>query len=299
MEVNTYCTCKHTKVKDRSLPCLKCGKEFSPASRHASHAAKVLAQQRREKGILGAHMKNMRKDLDLTEQAAIAGKALAIKNTNPEWRAQVNKNISDAHLISERAAKQRSERSRKGGRACWANPETAAKLREKFRVRKYNGYHYHYNGNIFRSSYEVRFAYILDKLNIAWEFEPRYYTAVVDGKERKYLPDFNLIDLGVWIQITGQKDVEKSRKIVEIDKQNNLKTIEIVGSEELNSWGFNNRFIKFTKDPLNSKIRYTNTEPSERRNSLEGVETRIESLKEEFLNKISIFHEPLPALSKS
>ena len=64
-------------------------------------------------------------------------------------------------------------------------------------------------------------------------------------------------------------------------------------------WGFNNRFIKFTKDPLNSKIRYTNTEPSERRNSLEGVETRIESLKEEFLNKISIFHEPLPALSKS
>lgn len=55
-----------------------------------------------------------------------------------------------------------------------------------------------YNGCLFRSRLEARWAVFFDTLKIRWEYEPEGFELVND---RRYLPDFYLPEFDLWIEI--------------------------------------------------------------------------------------------------
>ena len=60
----------------------------------------------------------------------------------------------------------------------------------------------HYAGCRFRSRLEARWAVFFDFLGIPWDYEPQGYE--VGEKRRRYLPDFWLPSLGVWVEVKGE-----------------------------------------------------------------------------------------------
>lgn len=65
-----------------------------------------------------------------------------------------------------------------------------------------------YNGCLFRSSYEVRFAKALDRRGMAWEYEQRRF----DLGECTYMPDFFIPSTGAFWEIKGWfTDVSKNK----------------------------------------------------------------------------------------
>jgi hypothetical protein len=61
-----------------------------------------------------------------------------------------------------------------------------------------------YQGHLFRSRLEARWAVFFDYLGIKWSYEPEGFE-VGFGNDclRRYLPDFFLPDLGVWVEVKG------------------------------------------------------------------------------------------------
>ncbi|MFD9630120.1 PDDEXK family nuclease [Streptomyces violascens] len=57
-----------------------------------------------------------------------------------------------------------------------------------------------YRGTQFRSLLEACWAATLDSLGIIWEYEPETLEL---GSGARYLPDFHLTDIGVWIEVKG------------------------------------------------------------------------------------------------
>ena len=58
-----------------------------------------------------------------------------------------------------------------------------------------------YKSYFFRSRLEARYAVMFDILGIRWDYEPEGYE--LDGGVR-YLPDFMLPEIGIWVEIKGQ-----------------------------------------------------------------------------------------------
>lgn len=76
-----------------------------------------------------------------------------------------------------------------------------------------------YAGTLFRSRLEARWAVFFDELGIRWEFEPEgFYVGFcrcepsddcLDGEcinRRRYLPDFLLPDLNIWVEVKGSEE---------------------------------------------------------------------------------------------
>lgn len=69
-----------------------------------------------------------------------------------------------------------------------------------------------YNGIKFLGSWEVNYAKWLDQNNIKWRRPTERFEYVLEGKKRRYTPDFYLIDEGVYVEIKGyptKKDFAK------------------------------------------------------------------------------------------
>ncbi len=85
------------------------------------------------------------------------------------------------------------------------------------------------------SSYEYKVANYLDANNIKW-IRPGYLPYVIDGKQKRYYPDFYLIDRDLYLDPKNdfliQKDAEKIQLVQE---QNNVK-IQIIDKEDLKNW---------------------------------------------------------------
>lgn len=66
-----------------------------------------------------------------------------------------------------------------------------------------------YHGTQFRSLLEACWAATLDSLAIAWEYEPQTFQL---DSGAKYLPDFHLTEIGVWLEVkgTGIPRIEKA-----------------------------------------------------------------------------------------
>lgn len=63
-----------------------------------------------------------------------------------------------------------------------------------------------YAGHLFRSRLEARWAYVFDLMKIRWEYEPAGFevSARLTGSEGfRYLPDFWLPDLKLWVEVKG------------------------------------------------------------------------------------------------
>ena len=76
----------------------------------------------------------------------------------------------------------------------------------------YNGARYSYNGNIFRSSWELCFAKLLDESSIEWKYEPNNFVLNYEfnGKKRGYYtPDFYLVNKDIWIEIKPKRLMTK------------------------------------------------------------------------------------------
>src|SRR5258706_10167416 len=71
-----------------------------------------------------------------------------------------------------------------------------------------------YNGCLFRSRLEARWAVFFDRMGLKWTYEPEGFT---DGRTR-YLPDFQIVDAGTFIEIKPEsfefdRDLVQQKKI--------------------------------------------------------------------------------------
>jgi hypothetical protein len=67
---------------------------------------------------------------------------------------------------------------------------------------------FEYNGYKLRSKSELKIAIILDKYHIRWRYEKPQLILVKDCKEKKFHPDFNLIDFDSYLEYFGTQENE-------------------------------------------------------------------------------------------
>lgn len=63
-----------------------------------------------------------------------------------------------------------------------------------------------YKGHRFRSRLEARWAVFFDALRIEWQYEPEGFEVPFEGETIRYLPDFYLPKLGLWVEVKGSKE---------------------------------------------------------------------------------------------
>jgi hypothetical protein len=81
-------------------------------------------------------------------------------------------------------------------------------------------------GVILESSYEVRVAEILDKLNVEWERVRQGYVWDDNGKKRRYIPDFYLPKQNIFLDPKNDFLIKKDKqKIDSAMKLNNIKVV--------------------------------------------------------------------------
>lgn len=66
-----------------------------------------------------------------------------------------------------------------------------------------------YNGTMYRSKTEAQFAYLFDKLGMAFEYEPENFEVGGLG----YCPDFHLLGEDIWFEVKGELTQEDYNKI--------------------------------------------------------------------------------------
>ena len=88
-----------------------------------------------------------------------------------------------------------------------------------------------------RSSWEHKYAQYLDRLNIKWEYEPKYFTLFIDNKACTYTPDFYLPDIDTFIEIKGYWRLDAKLKFKQFrESYSNIK-IFVYGKQELKNLG--------------------------------------------------------------
>lgn len=71
-----------------------------------------------------------------------------------------------------------------------------------------------YRGTRFRSLLEACWAATLDSLHVTWEYEPQTFQL---DSGAKYLPDFHLTEIGVWLEVKGP-GIPRIEKAFELGK---------------------------------------------------------------------------------
>lgn len=109
----------------------------------------------------------------------------------------------------------------------WKDPEYREKQSNRFREMvksiwsdpqkvKEAGYGYYthtcieYNGNKYRSSWEVYFAKFCEKFNLEYEYENYSIKYMIDSKSHSYIPDFYLPQFDLYIEIHPYKLMSSS-----------------------------------------------------------------------------------------
>ena len=82
--------------------------------------------------------------------------------------------------------------------------------------------HIDYNGIDMHGSWEVEYAKYLDENGIKWIRNKDSFTYTFNGKERKYTPDFYLIDSDEYIEIKGYKTEKDDAKWSQFPKHRKL-----------------------------------------------------------------------------
>jgi hypothetical protein len=82
--------------------------------------------------------------------------------------------------------------------------------------------HINYNGVDLHGSWELGYAKFLDKNNIKWIKNKDSFAYIYEGKERRYTPDFYLIDSDQYIEIKGYKTDKDEAKWSQFPKHRKL-----------------------------------------------------------------------------
>lgn len=86
-----------------------------------------------------------------------------------------------------------------------------------------------YDGRLFRSRTEARWAVFFNELRLDYDYEKEGFKL----KHGWYLPDFWLSDLDCWIEIKGQYPNEKEKKLcIDLFNESHKKVYLFVGSPE-------------------------------------------------------------------
>lgn len=86
---------------------------------------------------------------------------------------------------------------------------------------------------IFKSTYEYRFAKALNENNIKWSYEPERFSVLVDNKIKYYYPDFYLQKYNLWIEIKGFWFEHQKEKFENFKKQYPEITIKVFYEEQI------------------------------------------------------------------
>lgn len=70
-----------------------------------------------------------------------------------------------------------------------------------------------YAGCRFRSRLEARWAVFFDHMGIKWEYEPQGFEVGFYERSTRYLPDFWLSDLRLWVEVKGELTEEEAEKL--------------------------------------------------------------------------------------
>lgn len=100
-----------------------------------------------------------------------------------------------------------------------------------------------YDGIEMRSKMEARTAYVLDQLDIDWEYEPQSFF-LQNGMT--YIPDFYLPDLDTWIEVKGVMEDKDKKQIKLFNKEG--KEIIVIMEDNLKFYGDNGN--KYPNQPL-------------------------------------------------
>lgn len=96
--------------------------------------------------------------------------------------------------------------------------------------------HFNYNEINLHGSWEVNFARWLDKSSILWDRCKERFSYNYENKERKYTPDFYLIEYDIYVEIKGHKTSKdeakwnqfpKDKKLIVYQKED-LKRLKII-----------------------------------------------------------------------
>lgn len=82
--------------------------------------------------------------------------------------------------------------------------------------------HINYNGVDLHGSWELGYAKFLDKNNIKWIKNKDSFAYIYEGKERRYTPDFYLIESDQYIEIKGYKTDKDEAKWSQFPKHRKL-----------------------------------------------------------------------------
>ena len=133
-------------------------------------------------------------------------------------------------------------------------------------------YKFEYAGVIFDSGYAVQFAKFCDFYKIPWCYEQvKVQIKDTANKFRSFTPDFFLPEHGIYVEIKNDYALSIP------NMQQKLR----IAKTFLPLLVFSDTFLNYTRD---------NTEPSNKRNFIEGVENRVEDLRI-FNTLVSKLHE--------
>lgn len=82
--------------------------------------------------------------------------------------------------------------------------------------------HINYNGVDLHGTWELGYAKFLDKNNIKWVKNKDSFAYIYEGKERRYTPDFYLIESDEYIEIKGYKTDKDEAKWSQFPKHRKL-----------------------------------------------------------------------------
>jgi predicted nuclease of restriction endonuclease-like RecB superfamily len=83
-------------------------------------------------------------------------------------------------------------------------------------------------------------AQYLDCCHIQWERNEKEFPVVIDGRHLKYVPDFYIPDLKVYLEVKGKWFTGKEHKTEEAVKQNELNWLIVY----LHEWKRNKHILK-------------------------------------------------------
>ena len=89
-------------------------------------------------------------------------------------------------------------------------------------------------GVILESSYEVRFAEILDELGILWEKVRRGYVWNDNGKQRRYVPDFYLPDYDLFVDPKNDYLIKKDKNKIDSAVELNSINVIVLANDQIN-----------------------------------------------------------------
>lgn len=125
----------------------------------------------------------------------------------------------------------------------WIGKTHSEKTKEKMSIKacerlqknsKYSKNTEYKDGIILESSYEVRTAQILDELNIEWIKVRTGFVWDDNGKKRRYVPDFYLPKLDVYLDPKNDFLIEKDKNKIQSAMELNSIVVIVLSNEQIN-----------------------------------------------------------------